>query len=382
MRIDVQRRKSSRGFTLIELLVVIAIIAVLIALLLPAVQQAREAARRTQCRNNMKQIGLGLHNYLSSFNVFPQAQSAGPYVAQQTGGGGCYVNGSGNNAFGCSGSAGGSKNSTGNGFSWRTKILPYIDQANLYNQFNFSSWVQCGAADSATQQAVQKVAVQSYLCPSDPTDVFHANGTTIVGTYFTTTAAGTNYAAMATVVGYDCPGGAALQGAGQFSTDCYCKDASYNGQGGDGEMAWPTGGLSLVASGMKMYVDGSSNTIMVVEVYRGKATYQTSGNDGGGCPGSGSCTAVWRCGNWVNESGACGADALKTPNPTLYDNIRYLDESAVNINGRKSASSAHTGGVNVLLADGAVRFVSNNVDLTVYRSTCSIAGSDTPTLDF
>src|SRR5688500_3324630 len=101
-----------RGFTLIELLVVIAIIAILIALLLPAVQQAREAARRSTCKNNLKQIGLALHNYHESFNTFPQAKvlRAGYFYTGCPG----WINGS--------------------GFSWRVMILPQMDQAPLYEQ--------------------------------------------------------------------------------------------------------------------------------------------------------------------------------------------------------------------------------------------------------
>ncbi len=373
------RMLRRRGFTLIELLVVIAVISLLIALLLPAVQQAREAARRTQCRNHLKQIGLALHNYSSSFSVFPQAQTAGPTVAQQTGGSGPFGNGTGNNAFGCSGSAGGTKNITNNGLSWRVHILPYIDQANLYNTFNFSAWILCGPTDPVSQPTAMTRLVPGYLCPSDSTDVYHTN----TGAYWTTIAAGTNYAAMTTVIGFTCPA-TGIQGIGQFATDgaCVSAGAQYAAVGGDGNMALPTGGFNLIASGFKMYIDGTSNTIMVAEVYRGKATYETAGDDGGACPASGTCNPKWRCGNWINESAACGVDATKTPNPVQYDNIRYADESAVTIKGRKPASSAHTGGVHALLADGGVRFISNNVDLVVYRNTCSINGGENPTLEF
>src|SRR5262245_60462030 len=97
-----------RGFTLIELLVVIAVIAILVSLLLPAVQQAREAARRTQCRNNLKQIGLALHNYHTACNMFPPGYVAGaPYPA------------------------------TTNGWSWCAQILPHLDQTPLYEKINF-----------------------------------------------------------------------------------------------------------------------------------------------------------------------------------------------------------------------------------------------------
>src|SRR4051794_7951368 len=115
-------QKKNRGFTLIELLVVIAIIAVLIALLLPAVQQAREAARRTQCKNNLKQIGLALANYESTFTSFPPARI------------GRYANGiSGTWDDGWA--------------SWAVMILPYLEQSNLYNQYNVNlRWNDIGNA--------------------------------------------------------------------------------------------------------------------------------------------------------------------------------------------------------------------------------------------
>src|SRR6266542_1460478 len=112
-------RRSPLGFTLIELLVVIAIIAILIALLLPAVQQAREAARRTQCRNVLKQFGLALHNYHDTFRAFPPGHlHRGLFdgVADT-------ANAAGNG---------------GTGFDWTTMMLPYMDQAPLYNQFNLN----------------------------------------------------------------------------------------------------------------------------------------------------------------------------------------------------------------------------------------------------
>ncbi len=123
------RRKS--GFTLIELLVVIAIIAVLIALLLPAVQQAREAARRTQCKNNVKQIGLALHNYHDTHLLFPNGYYQGPSS--------CCEN------------------------TWILSIFPYIDQTALYNQANFS--VTFGS--SSANNAVMGAFIGAFKCPSD-----------------------------------------------------------------------------------------------------------------------------------------------------------------------------------------------------------------------
>lgn len=130
------RRSRRTGFTLIELLVVIAIIAVLIALLLPAVQQAREAARRTQCRNNLKQIGLALHNYADLFSTFPPGFIAGADTA-----------------------------STSPGWGWSVMILPQFDQAPLYNSLNVNLPIEHPA--NASQIATPLAA---YVCPSDITN--------------------------------------------------------------------------------------------------------------------------------------------------------------------------------------------------------------------
>src|SRR5262249_9355705 len=116
--------QRSRGFTLIELLVVIAIIAVLVSLLLPAVQNAREASRRTQCKNNLKQIGLGLHNYLSSFSVFPPGRMLPDLV----------VGGLVKSSYS---SYPASSNWQG-GISVHLFLLPYMDQVNIYNLMNFT----------------------------------------------------------------------------------------------------------------------------------------------------------------------------------------------------------------------------------------------------
>lgn len=131
-------QKRRTGFTLIELLVVIAIIAILIALLLPAVQQAREAARRTQCRNNLKQIGLAVHNYHDVYGMIPPGWIGADLVTNEP-----YVDGS-------------------NGWGWATKILPYLDQMPVYNQINFSLTVQ-----DALNASPRLQTIPTFLCPSD-----------------------------------------------------------------------------------------------------------------------------------------------------------------------------------------------------------------------
>ncbi len=134
--------KKKRGFTLIELLVVIAIIAVLVSLLLPAVQQAREAARRSQCKNNLKQLGLALWNYESSYKVFPMEKITFGPVSQ----------------------------------TWTLMVLPQLDQQSLYTQFNFSvMW------SDPSQFPVTTATINTWVCPSAPgkdgrTDPFSLGG--------------------------------------------------------------------------------------------------------------------------------------------------------------------------------------------------------------
>ncbi|HVJ84083.1 MAG TPA: DUF1559 domain-containing protein, partial [Caulifigura sp.] len=138
------RRRAPRcAFTLIELLVVIAIIAILIALLLPAVQQAREAARRTQCKNNMKQLGLALHNYESSFTVFPPSSTSG-----FNSGAWLYVDGV-------------PVTASTHLHSFASLILPYIDGANVYNNINYNL-----SALDPVNRPIASTQLPFYLCPS------------------------------------------------------------------------------------------------------------------------------------------------------------------------------------------------------------------------
>jgi prepilin-type N-terminal cleavage/methylation domain-containing protein/prepilin-type processing-associated H-X9-DG protein len=146
--------KNRAAFTLIELLVVIAIIAILIALLLPAVQQAREAARRTQCRNNLKQIGLALHNYHDTSRMFPPGW-IGVNLAGQP-----YVEGP-------------------SGWGWAAMLLPAIDQGPLYNSMNFLAPI-----DAPSNDVARNAVLAAYRCPSDPSpeywDIMEEGGSDVL----------------------------------------------------------------------------------------------------------------------------------------------------------------------------------------------------------
>lgn len=340
-------RSRWRGFTLIELLVVIAIIAILIALLLPAVQQAREAARRTQCKNNFKQVGLALHNYHDTFIQFPPSKITAFDQAY----------GSGANAiapFGCPNWV------RGTGLSWRVMILPYFDQAPIYNTFDFERMGGSGCFPGGVpdnNKASGGVFLPAFVCPSDDTRRVGNRGPT-------------NYAAL-TVANHE-----------------------HIASGSAAHMRL-VGMLDELGSRMRDCTDGTSNTAMVGEVYRGDLMRR---HGGGPVENTGN-----RCRTWVFSSAWCEADGTAPPNtahPSQPNNrLGALDPSATpiefgwndpvnwgnsqQVNGRaRPVSSNHTGGAQCLLGDGSVKFLSENVDLTSWQSTITRAGGETGTVDF
>lgn len=319
-----------RGFTLIELLVVIAIIAVLIALLLPAVQQAREAARRTECRNKLKQLGLAAHNYLETFSVFPPGT----------------VNPIGNNSNGRNGSG-----NPGIGGPWICFLLPYVDQTPLYNNFSkivaerpeVVDWFGNGTY-AATPIGDSKLNIMN--CPSHPNnDEKLSNGT------------GMEHLAR----GNYC----ACYGRGTY-------DIANNGNGAIGGVFGTNSKNST-----KDIIDGTSNTIAFSELkYRlasstGPSYQDSRGTWGYGAMGSnifstqiGPNTAVpdgvWGCRNYPLHGMPCVQIGSSTSTAGTYS----------------AARSYHTGGVHVCMADGAVRFVSDNINLGTWQALGSRAGGE------
>lgn len=356
-------KSRNRGFTLIELLVVIAIIAVLIALLLPAVQQAREAARRTQCRNNLKQLGLAIHNYLDSAGTTPPGRIV--YISPTDDG----TQAANTNA------------TTGNGdcFSAFAQLLPNLDQSVIYNQINFNN-----GPDTAANNNISIIQPPVFLCPSDLGTGSLMQGTGFVGL--------TNYV---------------MNTGTTFSVSL--KNPSNN----------PVTGIFYENSRVRLadMIDGTSNTICLSEQVLSKPNDPTgtaiangSGNWTGVTPSTGfSLTTGNNNTNngpeLINYPGDCtgGGNKLQltrgnrllygAPGHTMYNHIRGPNDTAIDCRGGLPHStrnlywwsrlshniaphSRHVGGVHSLFADGHVQFISNSIDLTTWQGLGSRDGSE------
>tara|TARA_R110002111_G_scaffold168038_1_gene233767 strand:- start:25546 stop:26598 length:1053 start_codon:yes stop_codon:yes gene_type:complete len=309
------RIKPRCGFTLIELLVVIAIIAILIALLLPAVQQAREAARRSQCKNNMKQIGLAMHNYHDAHNTFPPG-----YITKTP----CNT-----------ATAWPSCNQGELGiYGWGTFVLPYIDQAPLYNLLNPGSvTLNQNLANATVRQGLQS-PMAVFLCPSDPgpnlNDYASASDNYDFNVTDGTTAyqiARSDYVMMANAWDSTTP-------------------PAYPIQYG------PPHGVGYADSSVRFrdIIDGSSNTILVGErAYVYKGSNKIGGANAIGFSGSN---------NTQSDSYAKKGNGMAVLGLT-YNGINAVAGAEHDVRG---FSSNHVGGAHFVFCDGSVHFLSENID--------------------
>lgn len=353
----IRTKKPVSGFTLIELLVVIAIIAVLIALLLPAVQQAREAARRTQCKNHLKQLGLALHNYESTYSVFPPLGTIG------------------------------SSSFATDSYSPQARILPYLEQANMHNLLDFSinPW---GGSPSGPNPVLNlnvfSTSIPVFQCPSDPGP------------------------ARYTVEGVSCAGINYMVSTGSGTGTTY-------------DVRRRTDGVAYVNSAVRIrdVTDGMSNTVLMSETIRGDGSdvtlaagatpqrpYQKilSGTTGstpsptGGVPGfkgTGSgwsgdpiqnpdlsqvlaTHTGWNGGQAGSGRGLSWVRAIPTYTATHGYNTpnSKIPDMQVHGAGFFGPRSFHTGGANALFGDGAVRFLSDNIDAVLHRNLHSSNGGE------
>jgi prepilin-type N-terminal cleavage/methylation domain-containing protein/prepilin-type processing-associated H-X9-DG protein len=351
-----------RGFTLIELLVVIAIIAVLIALLLPAVQAAREAARRSQCVNNLKQLGLAIQNYIDVHGT-----------SAPTG-----------NAMGNAALTGSS-----NDFSMKMRLLPNLEQQNLYNGWN--QFFGYNIVQNGTSSAVK---VNTFLCPSDPTVV--ARGMSFYPNHdFGDCNYGNNIGTCLTLNGNAFDGPAYLLGAsyGAPVTPASIADGMSNTAiFSEWTKGWNVNAIPQPStwvtylSPTKFSLTGSPPT---PSVPAGSTSLMTTLQSvSGPCQASSTYATLLTKGfSWSDQ--ACGIGGcyshINTPNKKAcsfsnmdsgsYNGVNYAIATLI------GASSYHTGGVNVAFLDGSVKFVKDSINLQTWGAIGTMNGGEVVSAD-
>jgi prepilin-type N-terminal cleavage/methylation domain-containing protein/prepilin-type processing-associated H-X9-DG protein len=332
-----------RGFTLVELLVVIAIIGVLVALLLPAVQAAREAARRARCNNNIKQLALALHNYhdthglFPSGNMFPAGRVPSPLPQVAPDANGCFV---------------GSTNLRP-GAPWTVMILPYIEQKPLYDSLDFTTefnaYSNLGAQTVNTQRC--EVPVAAFRCTSyAPPPHNWVLPTAVART-------DSHYAKFVNNY-YACMGGGPIS-----TTTGATQDACYNPSVPGGAIAQFKNGLIGVntRNGFRHCTDGSSNVVLL-----GESVYQGIELLRGWFNGIRSDTTS------ANQPPGNIAGTAGVPNggQRHYMNFQGTTTSNLNIHNALNTlyfGSQHPGGCQFAMADGSVHFINENINLALYQ---------------
>ncbi len=338
--------RAQRGFTLIELLVVIAIIAVLIALLLPAVQAAREAARRAQCVNNLKQIGLALHNYISSNDCAPPADQR-IYSPSQ------------------------SKIISNGDFSVHVRLLPFMEQSPMYNSVNFFLPVLNDALGEYVNSTVSLSRVNGFLCPSAPWPAYLGTGLA-AGPYTSATATGNCYfASLGSTLEYDATNtGGAPNGMFFFSgtinappvrlaavVDGLSNTIAFGewkpGSGNLATISFPQD-IQFAAAGS--LTPNSTDMVMSPNNLVKFQTWQASCLAGTRAPRTPTLGQFWAVGLPMLTMG----NIILGPNPKS-PNCAFTN--SYNSAGAYGLSSYHSGGCNVAMGDGSVRFLKDSVAL-------------------
>ncbi len=334
------RVSTRKGFTLVELLVVIAIIGILVGLLLPAVQAAREAARRMSCGNNLKQIGLALHNYNSAFGAFPVAAlwKAGDMLNTSA-----------------------TPTPLPRNYTWIAALLPYCESSALYNSMNFSAPLWGAAPQQVNGRNIASINIPTFICPSDPA---FGGGSNVPNRHGL---AWSNYGGCE---GYDWWRRPNHPLSGVFNLNTYTKFSAIT--------------------------DGTSNTLAVVECST-QAFEPNPGvgghlRNGGGRPrGGGSDNAVFRSLLLATNTNNDVTSSWNLPNPEgtvagfwwraapYAMQPTFLHCFGIN-NNWPGASSRHTAGAQAVRADGSVSFLSDTLDypgenVTGYNSGSGVWGA-------
>jgi len=359
-------RKRSPGFTLIELLVVIAIIAVLIGLLLPAVHSAREAARRAQCVNNLKQIGIALHNYHTAVGAFPPSRFDKPYLPAATDpvAGPCWYG----------------------DVAVHVHIAPYLEAANMFNAYNFqANRVRTSGPTCLANATTSMLKSNAFMCPSERS-ILTGSGAAGVPTN------NYRYCIGATIV----------------DSTCWNNDGTDQGNYGtyaNSEMYGPRGGLFRTQGTTVATVsDGTSNTAAFSEKGLGSlgslATNSLNKMDMVQLnvlrqPTTTTDVFVAGCiASWQTQTSYTTQDGIGTgsqtdglPVHTIYNHL-YPPNSAIPDCGYsgfsddnselaiESARSYHPGGVNELFADGSVHFMKNTISTVIWQALGTAAGGE------